>query len=182
MASRFANTRAAEIIRNGGVIAYPTDTIYGLGCDPYNLDAIERINQIKQRPLDKNFILLATRIEQLLPFIDLTSKQLSRLVVGDKPTSWIVPTRDSAPGWLKTGNTIAVRLCQQPDVTQICKKLGHAITSTSANPSGKPAAKNALELHRYFHHEVDIIITTGTSMTGKASRLINICDNHIIRE
>ncbi len=75
MASDFSIRHAAHIINHGGIIAYPTDTIYGLGCDPYNYDAVEKINRIKQRPLDKTFILLAGEIEQIKPLILISKEQ-----------------------------------------------------------------------------------------------------------
>ena len=75
MASDFSIRHAAHIIKHGGIIAYPTDTIYGLGCDPFNPDAIEKINLIKQRPLNKHFILLAGNIKQLRSLIQISKEQ-----------------------------------------------------------------------------------------------------------
>jgi tRNA A37 threonylcarbamoyladenosine synthetase subunit TsaC/SUA5/YrdC len=131
MASDFSIRHAAHIIRHGGVIAYPTDTIYGLGCDPYNLQAVESINRIKQRPLEKQFI--------------------------------------------------TIRISNHQDVQKLCKALGHAIISTSANISGKKPAANALDLHKYFHRTVDKILISGQKQTNKPSKIIRLCDNHVIR-
>ncbi len=183
MASDFSIRHAAHIIKHGGVIAYPTDTIYGLGCDPYNPDAVERINDIKQRPLNKHFILLAGHIDQIKPLINITIEQEKIISKNDEPTSWIIDATSEAPPWLVDKNkALTIRLCKQSDVKKLCHALGHAIISTSANISGKKPAKNALELHKYFHRSVDKILLSDKQHTGKASKIIRLCDNYIIRQ
>ena len=84
MASNFSIRHAAHVIRQGGIIAYPTDTIYGLGCDPFNFDAVEKINAIKQRPANKQFILLAGNIDQVRSLIVLKNDQLRSRLLGNQ--------------------------------------------------------------------------------------------------
>lgn len=183
MATDFAIRHASRIIRQGGVIAYPTDTIYGLGCDPFDADAVERINRIKQRPGGKFFILLAADIVQLQGLLATTAAEEKQLQTGDRPTSWIVPASDSAPPWLTAAdNSLSVRLCRQPDVVRLCARLGHAIISTSANLSGHRSATGALDLHRYFHASVDKILLADRPLPGKASRIIHLREQRVIRE
>lgn len=183
MASDFSISHAAHIIRSGGIIAYPTDTIYGLGCDPYNADAVASLNDIKQRPLNKQFILLAGSVEQLAPLVELDPVQQQTITQTTEPTSWVVDARPSAPPWLVgDSGSIAIRICLQEDVRRLCQKLGHAIISTSANPSGRTPAKNALELHRYFHHDIDKIIASNEILDARPSKVIRLCDNHVIRQ
>jgi len=183
MASDFSIRHAAHIIRHGGVIAYPTDTIYGLGCDPYDPDAVEKINRIKQRPLNKQFILLAGHLDQIKSLIRITAEQEKIISQNDEPTSWIIEATSEAPPWLTDKkNTLTIRICKQSDVKKLCHALGHAIISTSANISGKRPAKNALELHKYFQHSVDKILLSDKQHAGKASKIIRLCDNYIIRQ
>lgn len=183
MASDFTIRHAAHIIRRGGIIAYPTDTIYGLGCDPYNSDAVARLNDIKQRPLNKQFILLAGDIAHVSELVELDAAQQQIITQTVEPTSWVAKAKPSAPAWL-TGDsgTITIRICKQPVVQRLCHILGHAIISTSANPSGKTPAKNALELHKYFHHSVEKILATNQKLVASPSKIIRLCDNRIIRQ
>lgn len=183
MASDFSISHAAHIIRHGGIIAYPTDTIYGLGCDPYNADAVASINDIKQRPRSKQFILLAGHIDQIAPLVDLDKAQLHKLTRTTEPTSWVINAKLSAPSWLvSSSRTITIRISRQHDVQRLCHTLGHAIISTSANPSGKPPARNSLELHKYFHDCVDMILANHQKLTASPSKVIRLCDNHVIRQ
>ena len=183
MASDFSIRHAANIIRRGGVLAYPTDTIYGLGCDPGNRDAVERINRIKNRPLSKHFILLAGSIEQLDPLLDIDDLQQKKIMQATKPTSWIVKASRSAPAWLTdSDHQLTIRISQHPLVKRLCQRLGHAIISTSANPSGRHPAKNSLQIQQYFHSSVDKILASHTQLTARPSTIIRLSDNCIIRE
>ena len=183
MASDFSIRHAAYIIKNGGVIAYPTDTIYGLGCNPYNSDAIEKINVLKQRPLNKQFILLSSCLDQVRALLCIDEIQEKTLTQITEPTSWVINASKHAPSWL-IGNqrTLTVRISKNNDIKRLCDALGHAIISTSANISGATPAKNALELHRYFHQKVDKILIANKPLTGKPSKIIRLSDNHIFRQ
>jgi len=182
MPSDFSIRHAAHIIRLGGVIAYPTDTVYGLGCDPYNQQAVESINTIKQRPLNKQFILLASDIDQVRALLQLDDDQEKTITQCTEPTSWIVNANRQTPAWLiDEDNTITIRISKHSIIERLCNTLGHAIISTSANVSGKRPARNALDLHKYFHDCVDKIITSDQNQMVKASKIIRLCDNKIIR-
>ena len=182
MASDFSIRHAAHVIRCGGIIAYPTDTIYGLGCDPFNVDAVERINTIKQRSANKQFILLVGNIDQIRSLIVLDNDQESLILQSTEPTSWIVQASQHAPRWLiDKNNALTFRISKHHDVQKLCDALGHAVISTSANISGKAPAKNALEIHRHFHTTVDKILASSQKLTGKPSKIIRLCDNQVIR-
>ncbi len=182
MASNFSIRHAVHIIKQGGIIAYPTDTIYGLGCDPYNQAAVEKINAIKQRPLNKQFILLAANISQIRPLIQIEKAQEKNLTQNTQPTSWIVKANPAAPEWLVgDSNTLCIRISKHDEVQRLCNALGHAIISTSANLSGKKPAKNALELYQYFLHQVDKILIANKKQSSKSSTIIRLCDNQVIR-
>jgi len=182
MASDFSIRHAASIIRQGGVIAYPTDTIYGLGCNPFNPDAIELINHIKQRPLDKQFILLASHLDQVKSLIQLSNAQEQTITQSTQATSWIIKADKKTPLWLIDKNhTVTIRISSHSNVKRLCNILGHPIISTSANISGKTPARNALDLHKYFHHLVDKILVSDQKQSSKSSKIIRLCDNHVIR-
>ena len=183
MPSDFSIRHAAHIIKNGGVIAYPTDTVYGLGCDPYNADAVDRINQIKNRPADKHFILLASHIHLVQTLFDCDDSQKKTITESIEPTSWVVNASANAPDWItnKSG-TITIRINQHPVVKKLCSALGHSIISTSANISGKKPARNGLELHQFFNKKVDKILLSSQPISTKPSKIIRLCDNHIIRQ
>jgi len=182
MASDFSIRHAAHIIKLGGVIAYPTDTIYGLGCDPFNAEAVERINLIKRRPLNKQFILLAGDIKQVRDLIAITPEQEKMISRNAEPTSWVVNASEQAPPWLTDKNhMLTIRISQHEEVKKLCHALGHAIISTSANISGKKPAQNGLQLYRYFYQQVDKILLANKALAGKPSKIIRLCDNYIIR-
>ena len=152
--------QAADAIRSGGVIIYPTEGVYGLGCDPKNPNAVERLLAIKKRNPDKGFILIASTLEMLSEFVaelpDTARKKVIESWPG--PVTWILPATDSVPTFL-TGNrdTLAVRVSAHPFVVDLCNTLGHAIVSTSANISGQPPAETQEELKALFFGTVDYI-------------------------
>lgn len=176
MATPFHLRQSANIIRSGGVIVYPTETLYGLGCDPYCHEAVERIYTIKQRPAGKGMILVAGTLEQLDEYIEVRDESdRHKLLPGDVPTSWVVPANRHAPAWLVTNGTIAVRISTQPVVIELCNRLGHALTSTSANISGHRPGLSPLALHRDFDGKVDAFVIPDASqqarMSGRPSKV-----------
>lgn len=183
MPSDFSIRLAAQQIKYGGIIAYPTDTIYGLGCDPYNIEAVENLNLIKQRPLNKQFILLAGQFNQIAPLIIVNSEQKKLVEDTTESISWIADASSTAPSWLigKT-NTLTVRISQNEIVKKLCNALGHAIISTSANLSGKLPATNSLTIRKYFGARLNHSLATNKKLKAKPSKIIRLCDNRVIRE
>jgi len=183
MASDFSIRLAARQIKHGGIIAYPTDTIYGLGCDPYNADAVEHINCIKQRPVGKQFILLASHFKQIASLVIVTNQQQHLIETTTEATSWIIKASKTAPTWLTDdANTLTIRLSQNKVVKKLTTILGHAIISTSANISGSAPAKNNLDIRKYFGHSLDAILATHKKRTAKPSKIVRLCDNYVIRK
>jgi len=183
VASDFSIRHAAHIIRHGGIIAYPTETVYGLGCDPFNAAAVARINDIKQRPQNKQFILLGGHLEQIKPLVVINEQQQNTIVQNTQAPSWVAEANPCVPAWLCSDeHTLLIRISQHSVVQRLCHLLGHAIISTSANLSNKPPAKNALTLHKYFHFSVDKILASQKKLNAKPSKIIRLCDNHVIRQ
>ena len=173
MASHFAIQHAAHQIRHGGVIVYPTETVYGLGCDPMNFEAVSAINHLKRREAGKGLILLGHTLALFEHYIeDLSLSAQKEISQMEKPTSWIVNAKESLPEWLTNKQrTVAIRITDHPVVTELCQQLHHPIISTSANPSGKKPCHNALQAHKYFHDKVDAILIDDHSLSGQTSTI-----------
>lgn len=139
---------ACAIVRAGGVIAYPTEAVFGLGCDPGCEDAVMRLLAIKQRPVDKGLILVAATFGQLLPWIQPLSNVQLELVSTHwpGPVTFIVPAAERTPKWLTGNHTgLAVRISAHAGVRVLCETCGQALVSTSANLSGEPPIRDAAE-------------------------------------
>lgn len=154
--------RGAAVLAAGGVIAYPTEAVYGLGCDPLNARAVERLLALKRRPRDRGFILIAAAREQLAPYIgplEDTAVVEAMDTSWPGPTTWLVPPAVSVPRWL-TGrfSTLAVRVTAHPIAAALCEEFGAPIVSTSANRHGAAAARTALKVRAIFGRELDGIV------------------------
>lgn len=183
MASSFAIRYASHKIRQGGVIAYPTETVYGLGCDPLNADAINTICQLKQRDISKGLILLSSSLEILEPYIQpLSNQDQQKITQTEQPTSWIVEKAENTPDWL-TGqhDTLVIRITSHPVVKKLCHHLNHPLVSSSANTQGNKPALNALQLHRYFHNQLDAILVSGGASSGQPSIIRRLHDDTLVR-
>lgn len=144
-------SNAARLLRQGGVIAYPTEAVWGLGCDPFNETAVQRLLAIKQRPIDKGLILIADRLDSLRPLLALEALPATRLAdvlaTWPGPYTWTLPTSPQAPVWITGQHTsLAVRVSAHPGVIALCKAFGGPVVSTSANLGGHPPARQHAEL------------------------------------
>lgn len=172
--SAFRIHNAIRRLRQGDIIAYPTEAVYGLGCDPLNEGAVMRLLQLKQRPVTKGLILAAASLQQLEAYLQLDSALRERcLATWPGPVTWVVPVRDWVPAWL-TGEhrSLAVRVSAHPVVRELCARFGGPIVSTSANPGGKPPAINAMQVRNYFPGQVSIL----TGATGGLQNTTPIYD------
>jgi L-threonylcarbamoyladenylate synthase len=155
-------TTAAEQLKAGKVIAYPTEAVYGLGCDPLNEQAVMHLLHIKHRPIEKGLILIAASLQQLEPYLLLNDEILARITpTWPGAVTWLIPAQASVPVWL-TGehNTLAVRVTAHPIAQQLCACYGGAIVSTSANASTEPALKTAAQVFTAFA-DSDIFVLDG---------------------
>jgi L-threonylcarbamoyladenylate synthase len=166
----------SSYLRAGGIIAYPTESVFGLGCDPANRQAVYRVLRIKGRPQRKGLILIASDLSQLQPYIaPLNAEQQSRLAQSStmKPYTWVVPRANDCPRWL-TGQhrSIAVRLTTHPLCRKLCRDSGTALVSTSANRSGGRPVKSTRDCLRRFGSQARVI----RGRTGGAKRPSTIAD------
>ena len=183
MTSAFILKQAASICHQGGVIAYPTESVFGLGCDPLNRQAVYHILALKQRPVEKGLILIASHIEQLLPFIKINPQQIDKILQQPTPTSWLVTKTSLVPDWLSGKfDKLAIRVTRHPVARALCETTGHAIVSTSANPGGKPPAKTRLKVQQYFSDRIDFIVPGDVGVLRKPTEIRDLESNQVIRQ
>ena len=175
----------AKIIQQGGVVAYPTEAVFGLGCNPTNQAAVRRLLDIKQRTVDKGLILIAENIEQLSDYINLTSADITNklLLKEQKPITWLVPSTATAPRWI-TGKhkSIAIRISQHPACQALCRVCGHSLVSTSANPAQQAPARSKQEVIAYFNHTIDAIFDAPIGEHRTPSEIRDSQTGEIIRK
>ena len=161
MTSPFQIREAARVLHAGGLVAYPTEAVYGLGCDPQNPDAVARLLQLKQRPWQKGLILVAANIEQLSPFIATIERHSQKKLDASwpGPNTLLIPASVHCPEWIRgTHHTVAVRITAHPVVISLCNTFGGALVSTSANPAGIMPATTALRVLRDFGTEINVCL------------------------
>lgn len=147
-------------LKRGGLIAYPTESCYGLGCDPSNRKAVHRILKLKQRPQRKGLILIASQYAHVARYLKpLTSNEQAKLQHdGAQAVTYLMPVKDSAPRWLRGDHdTLAVRLTAHPLAKRLCREAGSALVSTSANRSGCRPVKTYAECQRLFGRKVWVL-------------------------
>lgn len=184
MTTNFHILRACAALQRGGVIAYPTETVYGLGCDPRCHDALARILAIKRRPWQKGFIVIAASYAQLLHFIAPLDEPLLTpiLATWPGPVTWLVPARpDCSPLLRGAHDTLAVRVSSHPVARSLCRRFGGAIVSTSANLSGQPPARNFLSVMKHFHRAVDYVVPGAGNPDAKPSEIRDAKSSRIVR-
>lgn len=175
--------QAVRALNMGGTIAYPTEAVFGVGCDPWNQDAVEALLAIKQRPWTKGLILIASDFNQLQDFIEPVSanllKQLQQSWPG--PVTWLLPARSDVPVYL-TGkhDTIAVRVTAHPLVRQLCNAFGGAIVSTSANITGLRPAQNVHQV-RWQLADIDYVLPGALGGADKPSQIRDGQSGEIVR-
>lgn len=154
MTTAFQLRQAAGRLRAGGLVLYPTEGVWGLGCNPLDPDAVFALLALKARPVSKGLILIADRAQRLAPYV----VDLSDLPApGDQPTTWILPAHVACPWWLTGGRpTLAVRITTHPVAAGLCAHFGGAIVSTSANPGGRPAPRRASQIDPQIRQAVDL--------------------------
>ena len=176
--------QAVDVLKQGGVIAYPTEAVFGLGCDPNNQQAIKRIIGLKGRDAGKGLILIAASFEQLEPFIaELPLEIKNKLLTSwPGPVTWIVPAKKTSSTLLRGAHsTLAVRVTKHVLVQQVCNGFGGAIVSTSANPAGQVAARSAKEVENYFKKELDYILEGDTGGLDKPTEIRDAITGQVIR-
>ncbi|AKF36455.1 L-threonylcarbamoyladenylate synthase type 1 TsaC [Yersinia enterocolitica] len=160
--NRAALSDVLQALQQEEVIAYPTEAVFGLGCDPDSEKAVNALLALKQRPWQKGLILIAANYEQLKPYVDdaaLTDSQRETIFsVWPGPVTWVIPTRPETPRWL-TGSfdSLAVRVSDHPLVQQLCSQYGKPLVSTSANLSGQEPCRTTEEVRIQFGSSLPVL-------------------------
>ncbi len=175
---------AAQALVNGGIIAYPTEAVWGLGCLPQYKEAVERILELKNRPVDKGLILVAASTEQLASYLDgLTAAELKRISnTWPGPVTWLVPDNGTAPSWIKGSHqTVALRVSNHPVIQSICNTVGSAIVSTSANLTGRKPIRDLLNLRRQFGAYVDYVYADELGGSSTVTAIRHLREDRLVR-
>lgn len=175
---------AADTLRAGGVIAYPTEAVWGLGCDPHNAAAVSRLLALKQRDPAKGLILVAADIDQLAPYLsglsDQHLAQLHRAWPG--PYTFIVPDNGYPPALIKGDfKSVALRVSANKQVADLCRAFGGPIVSTSANMAGLPAPKWSWRVAQQLGHGVDFLLPGSVGGATKPSEIRDLMSDKVIR-
>jgi L-threonylcarbamoyladenylate synthase len=176
-------TRLVTYLKRGGIVAYPTESCYGLGCDPRNPHALKQLIRLKGRSAAKGLLLIADSFKRLRPFIrPLSATQLAQMKrTWPGPFTWVVPASSACSSHLTGGrSTIAIRVTAHPGAAQLCRTLGMALVSTSANKSGRMPAKTAAECRRIFGPRVRVI-DGHIGQRRRPSTLIDLATGAILR-
>jgi L-threonylcarbamoyladenylate synthase len=182
--SRLALRRAARIVRGGGVIAYPTEAVFGLGCSPRNRTAVMRVLSIKRRSWRKGLILIGATMSQLERYVVLPPEpQRSEvLATWPGPVSWVLDARADAPRWITGGrSSVAVRVTGHPVAAALCRAVGEAIVSTSANVSRRPPHRRLLRLRRDLGRQVDYVLAGPLGGLAEPTRIRDGRSGRILR-
>jgi len=182
--SRLHLRRALAALAAGGVIACPTEAVWGLSCDPDHEHAVLRVLALKQRPLHKGLILVAagqSQLEFLLHDIpDHQRQQLSASWPG--PATWLVPHRERVPPWIYgEHDTVAVRVSSHPVVRALCSAWGGPLVSSSANRAGAQPPRAAFQVRRYFGRRLDYILPGAVGTSARPSVIRDLASGQIIR-
>ena len=176
--------QAADVLLRGGIVAYPTEAVYGLGCMPMDVATVRRLLRIKNRPMDKGLILIAAELEQLEDMVCLPSPPLDEPIRASwpGPVTWLLPAQHWVPSWLTGGrDTLAVRVTAHPMARQLCLRCGSALVSTSANRAGRPPLRTALAVRRQLGMDIDHVLAGPLGGYDRPSEIRDALTGQVIR-
>ncbi len=173
-------SKVVECLKQGGVIAYPTDTIYGIGCDIFNKKGVKKIYQIKQRDPRKPFSFICADLSDVSNYAQVSNfafKTMRRHLPG--PYTFVLEATRVVPDNLTTRQkTVGIRIPENPIALAIVKELGHPLVTTSANISGEDAHQDPAEIQEAMGKMIDMVVDGGILM-GNASTVISLIDDQI---
>ena len=179
--------QTVKVLHQGGIIAYPTEAVYGLGCDPENLSAVKNLLAIKNREKEKGLILVAANLEQLKSYLLPLDKVIEEKLLNSWRDSshsitWLVPVKNEVSDFLKGQfDTLAIRVSNHPVVKALCESFNGAIISTSANISGQESARTAEQVKQIFDNKIDYIFEGETDPNAQPSEIRDALTDKIIR-
>lgn len=176
-------------IRQGGIIAYPTEGVWGLGCDPFNEAAVNEILQIKGREVEKGLILVASSLAQIYMLMEGLPEEAKHRLESScpGPETWLIPDPNQAiPSWIKGKfATVAIRVSKHPVVVRLCDELG-LLVSTSANPADREPALSEEQVKAYFPECLSAgklrIVPGELGGQRGPSRIVDLMSRELVRE
>jgi L-threonylcarbamoyladenylate synthase len=178
-------SQAAQCLYEGEIIAYPTEAVYGLGCDPGNEAAVKRLLALKDRPAEAGLILVADVFERFEPFIQPVSNanRERAMATWPGPVTWLFPRGEGVPGWLAGEHeTVALRITAHPVCRALCSAFNGAIVSTSANPRYLDPARSAAQVEQYFDSALCGILAGELGGEASPSEIRDLASGRVIRE
>ncbi|MFT6030523.1 MAG: L-threonylcarbamoyladenylate synthase [Oleiphilaceae bacterium] len=177
---------SAHVMRQGGVIAHPTEAVWGLACDPFSEQAVDYLLALKGRPVEKGLILVSSNVSHFSDLLSPLSSELRArfLKPQTRPTTWIVPDiNNQVPVWIKGMHSgVAVRLSDHPVINALSQAFGGVIISTSANPAGKVPAMNVRDIRHYFKAKLDYVVSGLLGGEARPSQIIDLESGRILRQ
>ncbi|ENO15298.2 Sua5/YciO/YrdC/YwlC family protein [Marinobacter nanhaiticus D15-8W] len=177
--------QAAQCLKAGGVIAYPTEAVWGLGCDPWNAEAVGQVLALKDRPEHKGVILVAASLGQVAHLFDPLDPALRKSAeqYWPGPVTCLVPDpEEQVPEWIRGRHSaVAVRVSAHPLVQRLCRAFGAPIVSTSCNPAGRQPARNPWQVSRYFGDALDFTLPGRLGGQRQPSRIIDLVSGRRLR-
>lgn len=172
--------KALIALKLGGVIAFPTEGVWGIGCDPENEQAVRKLINLKERSLEKGLILVGKSLDQMEQYIDILKFKSKLMTKWPGAHTWVVPTK-KAPSWIAgKHSSVAVRVSNHPVIFSICESFGKAIVSTSANLEGCSPARSKGEVQKLFT-EIAIVEGSLGSLEGPTP-IQNVVTNEWLRK
>lgn len=175
---------ARRLLKAGGIVAYPTEAVWGLGCDPANTAALQRLLALKGRDPDKGLILVAATMSQFDDLLEgLAPGQREQLAASwPGPVTWLVPHHGRVhPLVCGRHTTVALRVSAHPQVAALCAKFGGPLVSTSANPQGRSPARDAAEVRRYFAGALDYLLTGPLGGAHQPTEIRDLASGRVMR-
>lgn len=176
---------ATQALMRGGIIAYPTEAVWGLGCDPWNEQAVSKLLKIKQRPIHKGLILVASQWSQFEPLIDeLSAPQIEQLKLSwPGTTTWLMPDpKGWVPQWIKGQHlSVALRVSAHPVVVALCDEFDAPVVSTSANLAGCEPARTQLEVAQAFSGQLDYVMSGKLGLCKQPSQVKDLVSGQVMR-
>ena len=176
--------QAIRALGRGGVIACPTEGVFGLECNPFDCEAVFRLLELKQRPVQAGLILVAASFAQIKPLLKPLPHDNECRVIATwpGPVTWLWPVFSDLPFWIRGNHgTIAVRVTNHPILATLCQHWGGPLISTSANPHGRNPARSALQVRNYFGDNIDFIVHGQLGNQQKPTQIRDVRDGAVVR-
>jgi L-threonylcarbamoyladenylate synthase len=175
---------AARKIASGGLIAYPTETLYGLGCDPFSGPAVLRLLALKQRSIEQGLILIASHFSQVDFLLAAMPPAVRKRVMNParRPVTWVLPCLPDVPYWMRGRHgSLAIRITTHPVAAGLCDRWGGPLVSTSANIHGRRPATGPLSVQKAFHDQLDYVLHDPAAAANRPSEIRDGITGAILR-